>query len=85
MHSTTETALDRRHVPGLDHTALQNPAAGYEHPDQVLRDDALSTSEKRSILSSWASDANAIEQQPPARRRRTATERRSGGSAERPR
>ncbi|MCP9626815.1 hypothetical protein NML43_06935 [Rhodopseudomonas palustris] len=64
MHSTTETALDRRHVPGHDHTALQNPAAGYDHPDQVLRDDSLSTSEKRAILSSWASDANAIEQQP---------------------
>ncbi|QDL97586.1 hypothetical protein FLL57_09820 [Rhodopseudomonas palustris] len=39
-------------------------AAAYDHPDQVLRDDTLSTADKRAILSSWASDANAIEQQP---------------------
>jgi hypothetical protein len=39
-------------------------AAVYDHPDEVLRDDGLSTADKRAILSSWASDANAVEQQP---------------------
>jgi hypothetical protein len=33
----------------------------------VLRDDTLSRSEKRVILSSWASDANSVESQPGLR------------------
>ena len=44
------------------------PALAYDHPEQVLRDDALGVSEKRAILSSWASDANAVEHQPWLRR-----------------
>lgn len=65
MQTTTDTAPEMRSVPGiLDHPALDRPETGYDNPDQVLRDDALSTAEKRAILSSWASDANAIEQQP---------------------
>ncbi|MCG6207594.1 hypothetical protein LPW26_23360 [Rhodopseudomonas sp. HC1] len=65
MHTTTKTGLELRTSPGiLDHPALDQPATGYDHPDQVLRDDTLSTADKRAILSSWASDANAIEQQP---------------------
>lgn len=58
---TSHPALDRARVgPGV----LPGSAAPYHHPDQVLRDEALSTAEKRAILSSWASDANAVEQQP---------------------
>jgi hypothetical protein len=48
----------------LDLHALIHPASVFDHPDQVLRDDTLSRSEKRVILSSWASDANAVESQP---------------------
>jgi hypothetical protein len=33
-------------------------------PDQVLRAPALSLSEKRAILASWASDAYAVESKP---------------------
>ncbi|WP_420133020.1 hypothetical protein [Rhodopseudomonas sp.] len=64
MHTTTETALELRHVPGILPYPDRDQAATYDHPDHVLRDDALSTADKRAILSSWASDANAIEQQP---------------------
>ncbi len=75
MHTTTKSDLELRPAPGsLEHSALNHaalnhavwdhPATGYDHPDQVLRDDTLGTAEKRAILSSWASDANAIEQQP---------------------
>jgi hypothetical protein len=57
----------------LDH--LLNPAAVFEHPRDVLNDPDLSTQEKRAILSSWASDACAVEEmpsfrQPPGSKRR---------------
>ncbi len=43
----------------LDH--LLNPAAVFAHPRDVLSDPDLSNEEKRAILSSWASDACAIQ------------------------
>jgi hypothetical protein len=53
---------------------LLSPARHYKHPDDVLRDGALDLGEKRAILSSWASDACAVEsmpalRQPPGARR----------------
>jgi len=59
------TTIDPNYTPG--HSGLAacfKTATVYDHPDQVLRDDALSTADKRAILSAWASDANAVEQQP---------------------
>lgn len=59
------TNFQHSYAPGAASvTALRPSATVYDHPDQVLRDDALCTAEKRAILSSWASDANAVEQQP---------------------
>ena len=49
----------------LDH--LLNPAAVFEHPRDVLNDPDLSRQEKRAILSSWASDACAVESMPGLR------------------
>ena len=46
---------------------LLSPARHYKHPDDVLRDDALDVGEKRAILSSWASDACAVESMPALR------------------
>ncbi len=46
---------------------LLSPARHYRHPDDVLRDDTLERSEKRAILSSWASDACAVESMPALR------------------
>lgn len=52
-----EAALDR----------LLHPSRFYEHPRDVLRDDKLSNSEKRATLSSWASDACAVDSCPALR------------------
>ena len=54
---TSDLALDR----------LLSPARHYKHPDDVLRDSALDIGEKRAILSSWASDACAVESMPALR------------------
>ncbi|MEH2524244.1 MULTISPECIES: hypothetical protein [unclassified Bradyrhizobium] len=47
--------------------ALFHPAAHYDSPAEVLDDLQLSDSEKRVILSSWASDMFAIESCPGLR------------------
>lgn len=47
---------------------LLSPARHYKHPDAVLRDGTLDLNEKRAILSSWASDACAVESIPALRR-----------------
>jgi hypothetical protein len=43
---------------------LVTPAAAFSHPDDVLGHPALTNSEKRAILASWASDAHAVEDLP---------------------
>ena len=43
---------------------LSRPALGFERPDDVLKDADLPPTEKRAILSSWASDACAVEGRP---------------------
>lgn len=54
---TEDIALDR----------LLSPARHYRHPKDVLRDPTLDRDEKRAILSSWASDACAVESMPALR------------------
>jgi hypothetical protein len=46
---------------------LLNPAAVFDHPRDVLNDSDLTRQEKRAILSSWASDACAVESHPTLR------------------
>ena len=55
---TSDLSLDR----------LLSPARHFRHPDDVLKDDTLDIQEKRAILSSWASDACAVESVPALRR-----------------
>jgi hypothetical protein len=55
---TSDLALDR----------LLSPARHFRHPDDVLKDETLDVQEKRAILSSWASDACAVESVPALRR-----------------
>jgi hypothetical protein len=45
-----------------------HPAAIFRHPRDVLSDPDLTRHEKRAILSSWASDACAVESAPQLRR-----------------
>jgi hypothetical protein len=47
--------------------ALLHPAYAFSHPMDVVRDADLTLYEKRVILSSWASDACAVEDFPEFR------------------
>jgi hypothetical protein len=47
---------------------LLHPASAFDHPRDVVRDPDLTLEEKRAILSSWASDACAMESEPALRR-----------------
>jgi len=51
----------------LNPEVIFQPGAAYTRPDQVLEDPDLSREEKRAILSSWASDACAVESAPSLR------------------
>jgi len=51
----------------FDLDALLHPARAFAHPDDVVRDPDLTVYEKRAILSSWASDACAVEAAPALR------------------
>jgi len=53
---------------GFDWRTLVHPASAYAHPRDVLRDPHLTTDEKRAVLSSWASDACAVQSMPGLRR-----------------
>ncbi|MCR5878364.1 hypothetical protein [Phenylobacterium sp. J367] len=43
------------------------PAVGFTSPDDVLKDPHLTHGQKREILSSWASDASAVQDEPTLR------------------
>ncbi len=57
-------------APGFPDSSLDRllmPARHFRHPDDVLSDATLDLQEKRAILSSWASDACAVESVPALR------------------
>jgi hypothetical protein len=58
------TALDDN---VFDFEALLHPGTVFEHPKDVVAHPALTLSEKRAILASWASDASAIASCPSLR------------------
>ena len=58
------TALDDNII---DLNAVLHPGTVFEHPLDVVSHPALSLSEKRAILASWASDASAIASCPSLR------------------
>lgn len=43
------------------------PAVGFQSPDDVVKDPHLTFHDKREILSSWASDASAVQDEPRLR------------------
>ncbi|WP_445216090.1 hypothetical protein ACKWRH_27715 [Bradyrhizobium sp. Pa8] len=51
----------------IDFNAMLHPGTVFDHPRDVLAAPSLSTSEKRAILASWASDASAIASSPSLR------------------
>ena len=58
-----ETRKEKQDLFDLD--TLLHPARAFSHPMDVVRDIDLSLNEKRAILSSWASDACALEAATP--------------------
>jgi hypothetical protein len=52
----------------FDLDTLLHPAQAFECPMDVVRDPDLTLNEKRAILSSWASDACAVESMPALRK-----------------
>jgi hypothetical protein len=58
---------DRIRDEVFDLNELLHPADAFEHPSEVVRDPDLTLNEKRAILSSWASDACALEAAPELR------------------
>lgn len=46
---------------------LLHPSRFYAHPAEVVADDLLTFEERRAILSLWASDACAVDSNPPLR------------------
>jgi hypothetical protein len=60
---TSETKAER----AFELDALLHPANAFGHPMDVVRDSDLTLNEKRAILSSWASDACAVEAAPELR------------------
>ena len=62
-----EETMDNRRETILEIDALLHPARAFSHPLDVVRDSDLTLYEKRAILSSWASDACAVEDVPELR------------------
>jgi hypothetical protein len=58
-------ALDRERTDYVD--PILHPASHFAGPMEVVDDTSLSLTEKRAILSSWASDACAVEAMPALR------------------
>jgi hypothetical protein len=70
--ATSEQIFDRRsaRAPYDLRTALERgvrPAVGFQNPDEVVKDPHLTFRDKREILSSWASDASAVQDEPRLR------------------
>ena len=70
MRNAIETIRPLSSLPTDDHDLdrLLQPARFYGHPRGVVEDENLSPSEKRAILSFWASDACAVELMPALRK-----------------
>ena len=51
----------------FDFNALLHPGTVFEHPNDVVGHNGLTTAEKRAILASWATDASAIASCPSMR------------------
>lgn len=64
--ATSEHAIQQQGLAAAMDRCLR-PAPGYISPDDVLKDPHLDHTEKRAILSSWASDASAVKDQPALR------------------
>jgi hypothetical protein len=59
--------MDDRSYDKFDLDGLLHPGQAFCHPSEIVNDPDLTLNEKRAILSSWASDACAVEAAPELR------------------
>jgi len=64
--ATTEHLIHAQGLSGILARGVR-PAVGFSSPDDVVKDPHLPLTEKRAILSSWASDASAVQDEPRLR------------------
>ena len=64
--ATSEQLIQQQGLAGLLARQLR-PAVGFSRPRDVLKDPDLSPDDQRAVLSSWASDASAVTDQPTLR------------------
>jgi hypothetical protein len=66
---TSKASFAQRSIASFDPEIgrIQNPDRYYDHPREVLDDVRLALDEQRAILSSWASDACAVDSMPALR------------------
>ena len=67
MRLATSDQLIQKQGLGAALERWLRPAVGFTHPRDVLTDPMLDAAEKRAVLSSWASDAAAVQDQPTLR------------------
>ena len=70
LATSEEIFLRQGGLPCSLRTALERgirPAVGFQDPDDVVKDPHLALRDKREILSSWASDASAVQDEPRLR------------------
>ena len=69
MNATAKRAINGHLCADEDPelTRLLRPSTVYQAPSDVINDPALSLSEKKAILASWASDACSLENRPAFR------------------
>jgi hypothetical protein len=67
MRLATSEQVIREHGLAAALERCLRPAVGYNRPRDVLKDPDLDHDEKRAVLSSWASDASAVQDQPGLR------------------
>lgn len=67
MHRNRDDLATAGRDGDFDLDALLHPARAFAHPRDVAADSSLTLYEKRAILSSWASDACAVEAAPALR------------------
>lgn len=64
--ATTEHLIHGQGLSGALARGVR-PAVGFTIPDDVVKDPHLPVMQKREILSSWASDASAVQDEPTLR------------------
>src|ERR1700752_379728 len=67
MRAATSEQLIRSQALGGTNEWRPRAKLRFDHPDDVVDEPTLGPAEKRAVLSSWASDASAVRDEPELR------------------